>query len=330
MKDGIVTSGLRKTFCSKKGRWGRRELVEKVAVDGLDLKIPPGRVTGLLGLNGAGKTTTIKMLATLLLPTEGAISVDGVDAISDPFSVRRRINMITGGERMIYWRLTGRENLDYFGALYNIPRAVLLPRIAELLDLVELSDAADIPVERYSKGMKQRLQIARGLINDPSALLLDEPTLGLDVPIALRLREVVADFAAKGRSVLLTSHYLAEVEQLCGHLYVIDGGRMVAEGSPTDLKRLTGQQRVITLDVAYWTTKVAEAVADLAALTGATFDTETGGAGTILTVRSHDDLAGQFAAGVVLAGGEITRLEVAVPTLEDAILALSNPERVIA
>ena len=148
----------------------------------------------------------------------GHATVDGLDVVADAREVRRRINVIAGGERMVYSRLTARENLWYFGQLYDVPRARLRSRIDELLSLVGLVDAADTPVERYSRGMRQRLVIARGLINDPAYLLLDEPTLGLDAPIARELRVLVADLAAGGVGVLLTSHYLAEVEQLCRHV----------------------------------------------------------------------------------------------------------------
>src|ERR1044072_4640889 len=187
----------------------RKEFGAKVAVDGLNLSIPGGRVAGLLGLNGAGKTTTFKILATLLRQTSGTVSVGGLDPVRQPHAVRKRINLIAGGERMVYARMTGRENLWYFGQLYDLPTKVLKPRIEELLALVGLTDAATTRVEQYSRGMTQRLSIARGLINDPDYLLLDEPTRGLDAPIARDLRKVVAGLAERGKGVLLTSHYLA-------------------------------------------------------------------------------------------------------------------------
>ncbi|MFD0143788.1 MULTISPECIES: ABC transporter ATP-binding protein [unclassified Streptomyces] len=315
---GIQVRALRKDFPVRdKGFFGPRTL--KRAVDGLDLDIPPGRITGLLGLNGAGKTTTIKVLATLLRPTSGQVTVDGLDTVAHARAVRRRINLIAGGERMVYTRMTGRENLWYFGQLYDVPKRELRTRIDELLALVGLTDAADTMVERYSRGMTQRLAIARGLINRPAYLLLDEPTLGLDAPIARDLRRVVARLAEEGTGVLLTSHYLAEVEELCSHVYVISAGRHLAEGSPAELKAATGSHRTVRLTV----TDPSPATAAVAERFGAAREPLPDGA-ELITLRHPDDMAGPLAAAVVGAGGSIGGLEIAEASLEDAILALAE------
>ncbi|MEU6943848.1 ABC transporter ATP-binding protein [Streptomyces sp. NPDC046316] len=315
---GIQVRALTKDFPVRdKGIFGPRSL--KRAVDGIDLDIPPGRITGLLGLNGAGKTTTIKILATLLRPTSGTVTVDGLDTVADARAVRRRINLIAGGERMVYTRMTGRENLWYFGQLYDVPKRELCTRIDELLSLVGLSDAADTMVERYSRGMTQRLAIARGLVNTPDYLLLDEPTLGLDAPIARDLRRVVARLAEEGTGVLLTSHYLAEVEELCGHVYVISAGRHLAEGSPGELKAATGSHCTIRLTV----TNPGTATAAVAERFGAVREPLPEGA-ELITLRHPDDMAGPLAAAVVEAGGSIGGLEIAEASLEDAILALAE------
>jgi ABC-type transport system involved in cytochrome c biogenesis ATPase subunit len=171
MEQGIIAEAVTKVYSNRKRQgWFRSVREEKVAVKDVSFRLPPGQVTGLLGLNGAGKTTTIKMLSTLLLPTAGRITVDGLDMQQHTTAIRKRVNMIAGGERMVYWRLTGRENLWYFAQLYDVEPRGLKERIDYLLQLVGLEDAADTVVERYSKGMKQRLQIARGLINDPTYL----------------------------------------------------------------------------------------------------------------------------------------------------------------
>lgn len=298
----------------------RKEFGTKVAVDGLNLTIPHGRVTGLLGLNGAGKTTTIKILATLLRQTSGTVRIGGLDPVKDPRAVRKKINLIAGGERMVYARMTGRENLWYFGQLYDVPGAVLKPRIIELLDLVGLADAANTRVEAYSKGMAQRLSIARGLINDPEYLLLDEPTLGLDAPIARDLRKVVAELAQRGKAVLLTSHYLAEVEQLCKHVYVIGDGKHLAEGSPAQLTTLTNCHRTVRVAIANPGAAIASAVHGFAARVGASADIAQG----VVAISHPDDIAGPLTMAIVEAGGVLEGLEIVEPSLEDAILALSD------
>jgi ABC-2 type transport system ATP-binding protein len=316
MRQGILTHELAKTFKNR-----RRSVV---AVDGLSLSIPAGRVTGLLGLNGAGKTTTIKMLATLLRPTSGSATVDGLDVVSRARDVRRRINLIAGGERMVYTRLTGRENLWYFGQLYDVPGTLLRNRIAALLATVGLTDAADILVERYSRGMRQRLSIARGLINNPAYLLLDEPTLGLDAPIARDLRGVVAQLALDGVGVLLTSHYLAEVEQLCEHVYVIERGALIAEGSPATLTAQSALPHTVEVTLADAPRALVDDVDELARRCGAVVvhgrDDEQR---PTIAIRHTEDIAGALATTVVRSGAAIVRLEVSPPTLEDAILALS-------
>lgn len=304
----------------------RKEFGAKKAVNGLNLTIPQGRVTGLLGLNGAGKTTTIKILATLLRQTSGTVRVGGLDPVRQPHAVRRRLNLIAGGERMVYARMTGRENLWYFGQLYDIPTRVLKPRIDELLAVVGLESAAGTRVEEYSRGMTQRLSIARGLINDPDYLLLDEPTLGLDAPIARDLRKVVADLAAQGKAVLLTSHYLAEVEQLCGHVYVIGDGRHIAEGTPARLTALTDCHRTVHVTVTAPGSAVEPAVRRFAGRLGAdvTVTPLTGAPGVVVSISHPDEIAGPLSMAIVEAGGVLGGLEIVEPSLEDAILALSD------
>ncbi|MEV4413253.1 ABC transporter ATP-binding protein [Catellatospora sp. NPDC049609] len=331
MTRAIVTHDLVKIYPRRDRPWWRPAGPRRVAapaVAGLRLTIPAGQVTGLLGLNGAGKTTTIRMLSTLLRPTSGSATVDGLDLVRDAREIRRRINMIAGGERMTYARLTGRENLWYFGQLYDVPRARLKARIGELLALVGLEHAADQRVEQYSKGMRQRLSIARGLINEPAYLLLDEPTLGLDAPIARDLRAVVAELARGGVGVLLTSHYLAEVEQLCARVHVIAAGRLVAQGTPAELTALTERRHTVEITLAAPAPAADQAVQALSVRTGAQVtaarDDELR---PRYTVRHRHDLAGELATAVVAAGGAIVRLEVTPPTLEDAVLALADAAR---
>lgn len=209
------------------------------ALDRVDFEIEDGELFGLLGPNGAGKTTTVKILCTLLEPTSGQAFVKGYDVVKDAGRVRRIINMVAGGERMLYYRLTGRENLKYFADLYDVPKKKVTARVNDLLELMGLSDRADDEVEKYSKGMRQRLQVCRGLINDPEVLFLDEPTLGLDVNIAKDLRSFIRDKVVReqGKTVLLTTHYMYEAEEMCARIGFINKGKLVAIGEPQELKR---------------------------------------------------------------------------------------------
>lgn len=236
----IVADNISKTFTIKERKiFKNSKVIKKNAVKNLNLTIEPGQIIGLLGINGAGKTTTIKMLTTMLEPTSGRIYVDNKDAIKEHLEVKRIINLISGGERNLYWRLSAKENLRYFGSLYGIESKLLNNRINDLMKLVGLSDNLDVPVENYSKGMKQRLQIARGLINDPRYIFLDEPTLGLDIIIAKEMRSYIKDLAkSRNKGILLTTHYIKEAEELCDYIYLIDKGQIIIEGTSHDIKSL--------------------------------------------------------------------------------------------
>ena len=233
----IEIKNLQKVYDVKRRQSFFHSTREKVvAVKDIFLRIDKGQIVGLLGINGAGKTTTIKILTTLIEPTNGSYSFDGIDAIVRPDLVKRQINMIAGGERMIYWRLTAYENLWYYGQLYGIDNTLLKKRIEQLLHIVGLEDKADLPVETYSKGMKQRLQIARGLINDPKYIFLDEPTIGLDAVVTKDLHREIRSLAKdQGKGILLTSHYLSEVEELCDYIYIMNKGELVIEGTKKEL-----------------------------------------------------------------------------------------------
>ncbi|BAS26908.1 ABC transporter ATP-binding protein [Limnochorda pilosa] len=322
----IVAEHLTKVFrLGRKGPPWRREWEEKQAVNDLSFEVPPGRITGLLGVNGAGKTTTIKMLATLLLPTRGRVLLDGIDVAREPARVRPLINLIAGGERAIYGRLTGRENLWYFGQLYDIESSLLRRRTEELLEVVGLQDAADTPVEKYSKGMKQRLQIARGLLNDPRYLFMDEPTLGLDAPIARQLRRMTRDLAQEhGRGVLLTSHYMFEVEELCDHVYVLDRGELVAEGPPQAIKALTGGERVTRVTASGWDEASSGKLRSLLTDLGLQADVSLADGLVTIGVRGKEDVTPILVEAVSGPGRRVLRVESEEPSLEDAIVAIAE------
>ena len=218
--NAIEVSHLRRTFTSSIGVI-KRSAREIVAVDDVTFDIQEGELFGLLGPNGAGKTTTTKMLTTLLIPTAGTASVKGFDVVKDADQVRRRIGFIFGGRRGLYWRLSGIDNLRYFASLYNVDPDETKKRIAYLLDMVGLTGRGDEKVQGYSRGMKQRLHVARTLLHNPDILFLDEPTLGLDPVGAREFRQVILDLQSQKKTILLTTHYMFEADRVvqprCDH-----------------------------------------------------------------------------------------------------------------
>ncbi len=227
----------------------RRKTKEVIAVDDISFSVPQGSLFGLLGPNGAGKTTTVKMLTTLLIPTAGSARVLGYDVVRRADAIRGRIGFIFGGERGLYWRLSGINNLRYFASLYHVDPEVSDKRIPYLLDLVGLEDRGQERVEGYSRGMKQRLHIARTLLHDPEVLFLDEPTMGLDPVGARELRQVIRNLQAEKKTILLTTHYMFEADALCERIAVIDRGRIVAMDTPEGLKHLVSDLSVIEIEV---------------------------------------------------------------------------------
>ena len=227
----------------------RRKTKEIVAVDGITFDVNRGELFGLLGPNGAGKTTMIKMLTTLLIPTRGTAKILGYDVVNQANEIRSRIGFIFGGERGLYWRLSGIDNLRYFASLYHVDPEVTMKRIPQLLELVGLSDRGDEKVEGYSRGMKQRLHIARTLLHDPEILFLDEPTMGLDPVGGREIRQVIRNLQSEKKTILLTTHYMFEADALCERVAVIDLGRIVALDTPDALKQVVSDLSVIEIEV---------------------------------------------------------------------------------
>src|SRR5436853_2164449 len=244
----IEAAELRRTYKTHTGTV-RRKAKEIEAVRGVSFAVEPGELFGLLGPNGAGKTTTIKMLITLLLPTSGQARVLGHDVVDDAREVRRRIGYVFGGDRGLYERLSARDNLRYFAELYGVSGSKQRARIAEVLELVGLAGREQERVEGYSRGMRQRLHIARGILHDPEVVFLDEPTIGVDPVGARDLRQTIADLVTAGKTVLLTTHYMFEADALCDRIAVIAKGQIVGEGTPTELKSRVSSGRVTEIEV---------------------------------------------------------------------------------
>ena len=238
---------LTKTFAAPRGiadLLHRRTAVGGVTpVDGVDLAVEEGEVFGILGPNGAGKTTLIKILCTLVLPTAGAAKVNGYDVVRESGRVRESIGLVTTDERSFYWRLTGRQNLEFFASLHNFSTDDGREIVEELLGVVDLKDAADVRFLNYSAGMKQRMAIARGLLNDPAVLFMDEPTRSLDPGAAESLRDFIRKeiVGSRGKTIFISTHNLAEAEALCGRVAIFDDGRIKAVGRPKDLKAALGE-----------------------------------------------------------------------------------------
>jgi ABC-2 type transport system ATP-binding protein len=210
-----------------------------VALDHVNLSVARGEIFGLLGPNGAGKTTLIKILSTLLLPSSGRAYVEGLEVARHASEIRHFINLVSGGETPGYGILTTKENLWFFSQLYGLTKSVALDRIARLTEMLGLGEYANVRMSKLSTGFKQRLNLARGFINEPRVLFLDEPTLGLDVITAHNLRQFVKEWAKKAdspKTVLLTTHYMAEADEMCDRVAIISQGRILACDSPANLK----------------------------------------------------------------------------------------------
>jgi ABC-2 type transport system ATP-binding protein len=222
-----------------------------VALDGVDLRVEPGEFFGLLGPNGAGKTTLIKILTTLLLPSAGSARIFGFDVVEQTKQIRRIMNMVAGGEQSGYGILTVREQLWMFSQFYGLPTKDGWKRVDELIDAVGMAEQREQRVSTLSTGQRQRMNFARGLLNDPWIFFLDEPTLGLDVAAARSVRELILAWkaAVPGRTVLLTTHYMAEADELCERLAIVDHGRILALGTPEELKRRVQRESVFRLEL---------------------------------------------------------------------------------
>jgi ABC-2 type transport system ATP-binding protein len=319
----VEAHDLHRTYRTSTGVLRRRwKSIE--AVRGVSFEIQEGELFGLLGPNGAGKTTTIKMLITLLIPTSGAARVLGYDVVKDAREVRKRIGYVFGGERGVYERLSGYDNLRYFAELYGVPPKTIRPRIESLLDLVGLTGREQERAEGYSRGMKQRLHIARGLLHDPPVVFLDEPTIGLDPVGARELRSTIASLAEAGKTILLTTHYMFEADALCDRIAVINRGKIVAHGTPADLKRGVAEGTVVEVEVFGIPDGTTERIRDLGGVMAVSVEEREQAQVLIVQTRSDVELTHSILAA--LDGANVGRISRREPTLEDAYVALVSEE----
>jgi ABC-2 type transport system ATP-binding protein len=319
----VEAEGLARTYRTSTGVLRRRTL-EVEAVRGVTFEIAEGELFGLLGPNGAGKTTTIKMLITLLLPTSGTARVLGYDVARQPREVRRRIGYAFGGDRGLYERLSALDNLRYFAELYGVEPRAQKRRIDFVLDLVGLAGRERERVEGYSRGMRQRLHIARGLLHDPPVVFLDEPTIGVDPVGARDLRATIASLVEAGKTVLLTTHYMFEADALCDRIAVIAQGRIVAEGTPADLKRTVADLTVVEIE-AFGASE--HAIQRLRGVEGvASVAVEEQEQAQLIRVQAASGLELTQPLLRELDGARVGRVAVREPTLEDAYVALVTVE----
>jgi sodium transport system ATP-binding protein len=228
----IEVRDLCKTFSGANG--------PKAAVDAIHFTVRPGEVFGLLGPNGAGKTTTLRMLCTVLQPTGGSANVAGFDVIAQPSEVRRHVGFLSANTG-VYDRMTAWEMVEYYGHLYDIPADVLLTRMNELFSTLQMHDFRDVPGGKMSTGMKQKVSIARALINDPPVLIFDEPTSGLDVLVQRAVLDNIKQLRGRGKTILFSTHIMREVEKLCDRVAIMARGRIVACGTLDDLRQMYKQ-----------------------------------------------------------------------------------------
>ncbi|MBU0685824.1 MAG: ATP-binding cassette domain-containing protein [Candidatus Thermoplasmatota archaeon] len=320
MEPAVETRSLTRVFNPKKKKEGKSVR----ALDSVNLKIERGERFGLLGPNGAGKTTLLKILSTLLLPTSGKAFVSGFDVENEFVEVRKRINMVSGGEISGYGLLTVRENLWMFSQFYGIKSAVAYERIDDMLSKFGMLDKRTEKVRTLSTGQRQKMNVIRGFVTDPEILFLDEPTLGLDVNASRVIRDFIVDWVRKkdrDKTVLLTTHYMAEADQLCDRIAIIDDGRILACDTPENLKKLVKASTTLKLDVTTLKDKrVLDTIPGIEKFTS-TDDLENN-ITSLRFVLNDDSAVSDIVSGVIRGGSKILALRKTEPTLEDVFIKL--------
>lgn len=291
------------------------------AVDGLDLEVPRGAVYGLIGPNGAGKTTTFSILATLLAPTSGVAEVCGMDVMVEPYEVRRVLGYMPDAFGL-YDDIRVAEYLDFFASAYLLGPSQRRSVVPDLLELVDLTPKADEYVESLSRGMKQRLGLARALIHDPQVLILDEPASGLDPRARQEFRELVMELQRMGKTLVISSHILPELQQMCTHIGVLEGGRLLAEGSAGDILSKIGQGRAYKLKLADPGTEqgALEILTASDAVSGAACDEGE----CLFVLNAGDQEAAELLGEVIRSGIRVSEFSETKTDLEDLFLKITK------
>lgn len=321
MTDPVRISNLSKTYhtLQRKGIF-KSEKRDVKALEDISFEVRRGEIFGLLGPNGAGKTTLIKILTTLLLPSGGEAWINGFHAERQPNQVRASVGCMLMGERGLYWKLTARENLEYFGALYHLSPADRKRRAQEVIDLIGMNDLADRAVETYSSGQKMKLAFGKALVNDAPLLVLDEPTNTLDVPSASELRSIVRRLNTEGKTIIYTTHIMTEAETLCERVAIIDHGKLLALGSVAELKASMQQSQVTRIEGVI-SPKALKNVQSMPVVEQATLTNVN--SHNLLTVVTQNER--QFLPGLIEAlstsGAVIQKIIPQEVTLEDVFIA---------
>jgi ABC-2 type transport system ATP-binding protein len=301
----------------------KKETRELEALKDVFLEVPKGEVFGLLGPNGAGKTTLIKILTTLLAPTRGSAQVAGYDVIKEPEQVRRRINMVSGGESSGYGLLTVRENLWMFAQFYGIPSDQANKRIKELLGVVGLADRMNTKSSELSTGLRQKMNIVRGFMTDPDVLFLDEPTLGLDVGASREVRQYVRKWVDDDhtRTLLLTTHYMVEADELCDRVAIINKGQVLACDKPSVLKQRLQKDAIFKLEVSPLLSMNLNELEQLEGVRSVTQSAKDGST-TLRFVLADDSILSGIVTTLTAHNVRILNLAKREPTLEDVFVEL--------
>ncbi|WP_035288398.1 ABC transporter ATP-binding protein [Clostridium sp. KNHs214] len=323
----VEVKNLKKYFISEKKKlFKKTDKKEFKAVDDVSFHINKGEVFGLLGPNGAGKTTTIKMITGLLRPTSGSVTVMGKDVDKNPMEALSNIGTVLAGDRSIYWKLSARENLEYFAALYGCNKKEAKERTQKVLDRLGLTDKADELVEKYSTGMKQKVALGKALIPNAPVVLLDEPTLGLDPQAAINLREIILEIKNEGRTVLLTTHYMEEADFLSDRIAIIDGGKIIALDTPENLKRKLNEVKTLNVEVDGSDKKLLDEIKGIKDIQNVVSKYDEAGRRYILNIHHMDgDVVIQKIIDCVSNNNKkILSMNVKEPSLEDVFIHLTG------
>ena len=320
----VDVKSLSKTFETREGALFRKKKKSLTAVDSIDFSVPSGEIFGLLGPNGAGKTTTIKMLCTLITPSSGDAYINGHSVFKDPQKVRENLGVMLTGERTLYWKLTGRENLEYFAALYHLQPSDSKMRIDYLLELVGLTDRENTLVENYSTGMRIRLSFAKALLNDAPVLLFDEPTASLDPQSSRLIRDIILELKEKGHAIILTTHNMDEADVLSDRVAIVDHGRIVALGSPSELKEKVKSSDIIEIEarnLSNQTTNALQSFSEVSKVAVSAVDQSDNRELLRIHAEKGKEVLPRLLDFLVRKQVSITKVSFIEPTLEDVFIA---------